>query len=186
MQKEANQIGKADFRGRKTNDVGLFLSGPKRKLSYTHIFTSQNSVKIVTKSSLVETKQTFSSIISNSVCESEKWSTTSSPFFPFNTLNLFFFSDALRFLYETISESFYSNFSLILFLWYIDTIYQFFGFYGVQAFVVGPVKWSTMCPRAESLQIETWGLLFPSFAKFFAEGYIVEQLDLRFFILLIS
>ena len=68
------------------------LSGPKRKLSYTNVFASQKSVTktTVTKSSLVQTKQTFGSIISNCICESDNCSTTSTPFFPYNTLSFFF------------------------------------------------------------------------------------------------
>ena len=90
MQKKANPIGEADFRRRKTKDAGMFFSGSKWKLSYTHIFASQNSVKILTESSLLETKQTFDSIISNCICVSENCSTTSSPFFSFAKLKYSF------------------------------------------------------------------------------------------------
>ena len=92
MQKKANAMGKQISAEEKQKTLFLLLfSDPKQKLPYTHIFTSQNSVKIVTKSSLVETKQTFGSIIFNCICGSENFSTISSPLFPLNTLNLFFF-----------------------------------------------------------------------------------------------
>ena len=78
----------------------------------------------MTKSNLVETKQTFGSITSSCGCAIEHCSTTSSPFFVFNTRNLIFFSNALSFLYGAISESVDSNFTLILFS--IFVIYWFF------------------------------------------------------------
>ena len=39
------------------------------------------------------------------------------------------------------------------------------GSYGGHVLVVDPVKWAKLCPRAESLQFETSGLLFPSSAN---------------------
>ena len=152
MQKVANPIGKADFRRRKTKDVGMFFFGPKRKLWYTHIFTSQKSGKIVTKPSLVETKQTFGSSYPT-VSGSENCSTTSSPFFHLTR----FFSDALSFLYGAISESVYLNFTLMLFLWYIDSVQQFLGSYEVHVFVEGPLKWAILCPTSWEL---LWLVLF--------------------------
>ena len=71
----------------------------------------EKSVKKVTKSGLLEKKPTFGSIISNCICGSEDFSTTASPFFSFSTLNWFFLSDALTFLYGWISESIYLNFT---------------------------------------------------------------------------
>ena len=115
MQKKANPIKKADFRGRKTKDVGMFFFWSKMKsILYPHLPITKVS-KILTESSLVETKQTLGSIITNCICGSEGFPTISSPFFPFNTPNLIFFSDALNFLYGAMSESVYLSFTLMLF-----------------------------------------------------------------------
>ena len=100
--RKANPIGEADFRRKKRRRWNVFF-WYKRKLSHTHIFASQtqNSVTTVTKSSVVETKQTFGPIISYCTWGKEKFSTTSSPLFSFNTLNLtFIWSDVGIGLFE--------------------------------------------------------------------------------------
>ena len=43
-----------------------------------------------------------------------------------------------------------------------------------QFLAVDPVKWAILCPRAESLQLETHGLLFASYANLFAECNLVR------------
>ena len=65
------------------------------------------------KSSLVETKQTSGSIMFNCVCGSENCSTTSSPFFPFNTLNSLFYQMHCAFYMKR-----YRNRSIWISVWY--------------------------------------------------------------------
>ena len=115
----------------------------------------------MTKSNLVETKQTLGSIISNCICVSENCSTTSSPFFPFRTLNLFSFQMHLPFYKER-----YFNFTLMPFLWYIDSVWQFWGPRKVTSSSWVLSSELSAALQAESLQLEAWGLLLPSIAYF--------------------
>ena len=81
----------------------------------------------MTKSSLVEAKQTLGSIISNCICGSENCLTTSSPFLHFNTLNLFFFQMHWVFKMER-----YRKRSIWISLWchFCDISFLFNNFWG--------------------------------------------------------
>ena len=185
MQKNASPISETDFCRRKTKDFGFFFSGPKLQLSYTHIFASQKSLKIVTKSSLVETNQTFGSITSSCTCGSENCLTISSPFFPIKTLSLSFFQIPSAFYMERYrNQSFWISFWFhFLFLWYIDSVYQFLGSYGVHVYVMGPINWAIWCltrwdPPAWNTSLKHEDSRFHHLQTLFVEGNLVRQLFL--------
>ena len=87
-------------------------------------------------------------------------------FFFFFWLTLFVFLDVLS-LFHIVP---YRNltvwiFHLLSFLCYLDSVCQLLGSYGGHVLVLDPVKWAILRLRAESLQFETLGLLFPSSAN---------------------
>ena len=83
-------MAKPDFRRRKTKGGGIIFVR-KQKLSHTEIFTSQKSVKLVAKSSLIQSKQTFGSISSKYIYGSEGLLNNFISDFLSDKLNLFFF-----------------------------------------------------------------------------------------------
>ena len=83
------------------------------------------------------------------------------------------------FPYCPISESDCLSFQLMSFLWYLDSVCQLLGSYGCHVLVVDPVKWAKLCPRAESLQFETLGLLVPSSANLVCGKRLCDNSDQR-------
>ena len=70
------------------------------------------------------------------------------------------------FLFCATSDLGCFTFNVVSFSLYLYFVRQFWGSFGDHVFVLDPVKWATLYPRAESLQFETKGLLFPSSANF--------------------
>ena len=109
----------------------------------------------------------------NCVCGNENCLTTSSPFFLFNTLNYFFF--------RCIEFFIWGNIGIGLFQFYFDAIFVIYRFclkilgsYRVHIFVVGPVKWATLCQRAKSSNLKYKDCCFNQLQTLFAEGNIVQ------------
>ena len=81
-------------------------------------------------------------------------------------LTSFVFLDVLSpFPYCSISESGCLNFYLLSFLWYLDSVCQLLGSYGGHFLVVDPGMWALRNPQPESSELETWRLMYPSYAN---------------------
>ena len=88
------------------------------------------------------------------VCGREHCPTTMLTFFHLWTNMFCLFRCIESFPYCSISESDCFNFYLLSFLLYLDSVCQVLGSYGGHILVVDPIKWATLCRRAECLQFE--------------------------------